>query len=214
MRIRWWLFWTSVFFSGSCAPSEKYLGPEQSPPISHNDLKKDGAQWWLSNYVVSFCIELFLFLVCTATLSYYLSSPWQLAYCMPGGSQNKKQKNKKNKKNWGRYVPPRISKVGSPALIFLLENGVLGTNFVSQKLKFSQNCQNLDLKMQNFFKKQKYGLWSRKRSQNGGFSKLKRGLKKGVLRVACPCTTFQCDYLPPWDYMYRIGDTDPWLISL
>ena len=42
--IRRWLFWTSVFFFGSCAPSEKYLGPKQSPPISHNDLKKDGAQ--------------------------------------------------------------------------------------------------------------------------------------------------------------------------
>ena len=47
--IRRWLFWTSVFFFGSCAPSEKYLGPKQSPPISHNDLKKDGAQLLLSN---------------------------------------------------------------------------------------------------------------------------------------------------------------------
>ena len=27
----------------------KYLGPKQSPPISHNDLKKDGAQLLLSN---------------------------------------------------------------------------------------------------------------------------------------------------------------------
>ena len=44
-----WLFWTSVFFFGSYAPSEKYLGPKQSPPISHNDLKKDGAQLLLSN---------------------------------------------------------------------------------------------------------------------------------------------------------------------
>ena len=43
-----WLFWTSVFFFGSCPPSEKYLGPEESPPISHNDLKKDGAQLLLS----------------------------------------------------------------------------------------------------------------------------------------------------------------------
>ena len=42
------LFWTSVFFFGSCTPSEKYLGPKQSPPISHNDLKKDGAQLLLS----------------------------------------------------------------------------------------------------------------------------------------------------------------------
>ena len=32
-----------LFFFGSCAPSEKYLGPKQSPPISHNDLKKDDA---------------------------------------------------------------------------------------------------------------------------------------------------------------------------
>ena len=43
-----WLFWISVFFFGSYAPSEKYLGPKQSPPISHNDLKKDGAQLLLS----------------------------------------------------------------------------------------------------------------------------------------------------------------------
>ena len=27
----------------------KYLGPKQSPPISHNDLKKDGVQLLLSN---------------------------------------------------------------------------------------------------------------------------------------------------------------------
>ena len=27
----------------------KYLGPKQSPPISHSDLKKDGAQLLLSN---------------------------------------------------------------------------------------------------------------------------------------------------------------------
>ena len=50
MWIRRWLFWTSVFFFGSCAPSEKYLGPKQSPPISHNDLKKDGAQLLLSKW--------------------------------------------------------------------------------------------------------------------------------------------------------------------
>ena len=36
---------------GSCAPSEKYLGPKQSPPISHNDLKKDGAQLLLSKSI-------------------------------------------------------------------------------------------------------------------------------------------------------------------
>ena len=29
--------------------SEKYLGPKQSPPISHNVLKKDGALLLLSN---------------------------------------------------------------------------------------------------------------------------------------------------------------------
>ena len=27
-----------------------YLSPKQSPPISHNDLKKDGVQLLLSNY--------------------------------------------------------------------------------------------------------------------------------------------------------------------
>ena len=32
----------------SYAPSEKYLGPKQSPLVSHNDLKKDGAQLLLS----------------------------------------------------------------------------------------------------------------------------------------------------------------------
>ena len=36
-----------IFF-GSYAPSEKYLGPKQSSAISHNDLKKDGAQLLLS----------------------------------------------------------------------------------------------------------------------------------------------------------------------
>ena len=32
--------------------SEKFLGPKQSPPISHNDLKKDGAQLLLSKYTI------------------------------------------------------------------------------------------------------------------------------------------------------------------
>ena len=41
-------FGPRYFFFGSCAPSEKYLGPKQSPPISHNDLKKDGAKLLLS----------------------------------------------------------------------------------------------------------------------------------------------------------------------
>ena len=58
MWIRRWLFCTSVFFLGSWAPSEKYLGPKQSPPISHNDLKKDGAQLLLSmyRYVLILCM--------------------------------------------------------------------------------------------------------------------------------------------------------------
>ena len=33
------LVWRPVFFFGTYTPSEKYLGPQQSPPISHNDLK-------------------------------------------------------------------------------------------------------------------------------------------------------------------------------
>ena len=32
------------YFLQACASSKKYLGPKQSPPISYNDLKKDGAQ--------------------------------------------------------------------------------------------------------------------------------------------------------------------------
>ena len=44
------LFWSLCEFVGDCfAPSEKYLSPKQSPPISHNDLKKDGVQLLLSN---------------------------------------------------------------------------------------------------------------------------------------------------------------------
>ena len=38
----------SVLLFMSCVPSEKYLGPKQSPPISHNDLKNDGVQLLLS----------------------------------------------------------------------------------------------------------------------------------------------------------------------
>ena len=37
--------------SMSYAPSEKYLGPKQSPLVSHNDLKKDGAQLLLSYWL-------------------------------------------------------------------------------------------------------------------------------------------------------------------
>ena len=43
-----WLFWTEVFFWGSAAPEEKYLGPKQSPTNSHNDRNKDGAKLLLS----------------------------------------------------------------------------------------------------------------------------------------------------------------------
>ena len=42
-------FGPRYFSSGATAPSEKYLGPKQNPPISHNDLKIDGAQLLLSN---------------------------------------------------------------------------------------------------------------------------------------------------------------------
>ena len=41
-------FGLRYFFFGSYAPSEKYLGPTQSPPILYNE--KDGAQLLLSNY--------------------------------------------------------------------------------------------------------------------------------------------------------------------
>ena len=34
----------SIFLFECCAPSEKYLGPKQSPMISHNDPKKDDAK--------------------------------------------------------------------------------------------------------------------------------------------------------------------------
>ena len=33
------------FSSGATVPQKKYLGPKQSPPVSFNDLKKDGAQF-------------------------------------------------------------------------------------------------------------------------------------------------------------------------
>ena len=42
------LFWTEVFFWGSAAPEEKYLGPKQSPTNSLNDRNKDGAKLLLS----------------------------------------------------------------------------------------------------------------------------------------------------------------------
>ena len=43
-------FGPRVIFFGSYAPSEKYLGPKQSPPILHNDHKIDGGQLLLSKY--------------------------------------------------------------------------------------------------------------------------------------------------------------------
>ena len=43
-------FGPPYFSSGATnTPSEKYLGTKQSPPISHNDFKKDGVQLLLSN---------------------------------------------------------------------------------------------------------------------------------------------------------------------
>ena len=36
------------FVGGCFGPQYFYLGPKQSPPISHNDLKKDGVQLLLS----------------------------------------------------------------------------------------------------------------------------------------------------------------------
>ena len=50
-----YFIWTLVFFFGSYVPSEKYLGPKQSPSISHNDLKKDSAQLLLSNLAKGEC---------------------------------------------------------------------------------------------------------------------------------------------------------------
>ena len=67
--IRRWLFWTSVFFWGS----EKYLGPKQSPPISHNDLKKDGAQ----SPGVGGALPKNMWWVCAATLTPF-SNPLSL----------------------------------------------------------------------------------------------------------------------------------------
>ena len=37
-----------LYFSSELRSLRKYFGPKQSPPISHNDLKKDGAQLLLS----------------------------------------------------------------------------------------------------------------------------------------------------------------------
>ena len=50
-------FGPQYFSSGSYAPSEKYLSPKQSPPISHNDLKKDGAQLLLCKYYLFLDVE-------------------------------------------------------------------------------------------------------------------------------------------------------------
>ena len=43
-------FGASVFLFERCAPSENYLSPKQSPPISHSDQNKHGGQLLLSNY--------------------------------------------------------------------------------------------------------------------------------------------------------------------
>ena len=45
------------YFSSAAAPSEKFLCPKQSPPISHNDLKKDGVQLFLSKQCFSMKME-------------------------------------------------------------------------------------------------------------------------------------------------------------
>ena len=42
------LFFGHCVNSSVYTPSEKYRGPKQSRPNSHNDLKKDGAQLLLS----------------------------------------------------------------------------------------------------------------------------------------------------------------------
>ena len=98
MWIHQWLFWTSVFFFGSCPPSEKYLGPKQSPPIPHNDFKKDGVQLLLSRPKYN--------------RIQYLPTPgsnqfWRFAcprihthesYCISCVSRLKKKKKKKKKK--------------------------------------------------------------------------------------------------------------------
>ena len=45
------LFLSLCEFVVDCfGPLYSFLGPKQSPPISHNDLKKDGAQLLLSNW--------------------------------------------------------------------------------------------------------------------------------------------------------------------
>ena len=97
-------------------------------------------------------------------------------------------------KNLGRYVLPMLSKVGAPELNFWLQAVVSGTNFCwnvcLRSWKLAKIGKKLVLKKQDFFKKYN---WSWK----SGSSVLKSGLKKGVLRVAHPCTTFQCESPPP-----------------
>ena len=46
-------FGRRYFSSGAALPQKNYLGPKQSTPISHNDLKKDGVQLLLSNYSIA-----------------------------------------------------------------------------------------------------------------------------------------------------------------
>ena len=47
-----WLFWILLFFFGSYALSEKYLGPKQSPLNSHDDLKKAGLQLSFRDFAI------------------------------------------------------------------------------------------------------------------------------------------------------------------
>ena len=52
-------FGPRYFSSGAALHQKNTLGPKQSPPISHNDLKKDGAQLLLSKYDKSLMIYSF-----------------------------------------------------------------------------------------------------------------------------------------------------------
>ena len=71
-----WLFWTEVFFWGSIAPKEKYLGPKQSPRNSYNDRKIDGAKLLLSlittlyTFLMHFMKKYFIKLISHALNSY------------------------------------------------------------------------------------------------------------------------------------------------
>ena len=89
--------------------------------------------------------------------------------------------------NLGRYVPPGLSKIGSPEKSF-------AKICVSGAKNWSWNAR--------FVQKFKWGLWSgKKKSLKRGSPELKCGLIKGVLRVTRPRITFQCEspyHLPKW----------------